>query len=996
MTGAWDRGTDEVRDYPESPRLLLVGTAGWFDPLRDALEGRMDASIRTVGTVDGALEAIRDRPTDGLIAERTLPDGTGIELLREVRADDETLPVILGVADGDERLAGEALAAGVSGYVAIDDPIGDAMGRLLDRTADALRAARRAATRRERARQFDTVFHDTQTATWVLDPDGSLARANRTARAMIGLDDGTGPDEPGGSDPGIDADEPGDTAGTEGIESIIGEPFWTLPWWSDSAATRADVRRLVEDAFDGRFGTAVVFAPADATDGRTIELSVRPVESDRGEVASIVVEGVDVSDQVELERDLRRSEELHRVTLDNMTDTVLMTDEDGEFTYVCPNVHFIFGYTAPEIRERGTIDELLGTGLFDREELADEGVLKNIECTVSDKAGREHTLLVNVREVSIQDGKLLYSCRDITTRKRREEALATLQETARDFPYAGTHEEIARRLLDDVPGVLDLDASAVYLFDVDSNELRPAARSSAMTTLHGPLPTVHADGDTLPGHSFIEEETLVFDDVHGDDRLANRATELRSMAYVPLGDHGVFVAGSEAVGAFDGVTRELADLLAATAEAALDRVSRESRLRSQDRELQHKNKRLTELNRINETIRAIDRAIVRAETRDEIDHTVCERLTDADRFRFAWIGGVDAAAGTIEPRAWAGDDRGYLDDRSFTVGDSGTEPAERTAATDDVTAVPTVATDLRGEPWRTDALTRDFLSVLSVPLVYNELSYGVLTVYADTRGAFEGTTRAVVAELGETIASAHSAVERKNALLSTSVTRLEFAIDDPTFVLSRLARDAECTLAYRGGLQRTSDGRYVFVTVRDAAVDDVVDAATESTAVDDVRRISTGRDGGVVRLELAGPFLAPELADHGVVFREETAEPETTSLAVDVPDGIDVRNVSQLVRRTFAGAELRSKRTLSGTDRRDLRSTVVDRLTDRQLEVVRTAYYSGFFESPRERTGEEIAETLGFSPAAFYRHVRTVQRKLFTALFEERDVPIAAPPERVE
>jgi predicted DNA binding protein len=254
----------------------------------------------------------------------------------------------------------------------------------------------------------------------------------------------------------------------------------------------------------------------------------------------------------------------------------------------------------------------------------------------------------------------------------------------------------------------------------------------------------------------------------------------------------------------------------------------------------------------------------------------------------------------------------------------------------------------------------------------------------------------VVAELGETIASAHSAVERKNALLSTSVTRLEFAIDDPTFVLSRLARDAECTLAYRGGLQRTSDGRYVFVTVRDAAVDDVVDAATESTAVDDVRRISTGRDGGVVRLELAGPFLAPELADHGVVFREATAEPETTSLAVDVPDGIDVRNVSQLVRRTFAGAELRSKRTLSGTDRRDLRSTVVDRLTDRQLEVVRTAYYSGFFESPRERTGEEIAETLGFSPAAFYRHVRTVQRKLFTALFEERDVPIAAPPERVE
>ena len=967
-----------AHDPLDAPSLLLVGTAGWIDRLRDVLEGRISASIRTVGTVADALDAVRDHPIDGLIIEGTLPDGTGIELCREIRADNAVLPVILGVADGDERLAGEAIAAGVSGYVAIDDPVEETMERLLDRTENALRAAGRTATRRERARQFDTVFHDARTATWVLESDGSLARVNRTARGLIGFEETDGAGE------------------TEPIESIIGEPFWTLPWWSGSAAMRADVRRLVERAFDGQFGTAVVFAPAETADGRTIELSVRPVENDRGELASIVVEGVDVSDQVELERDLRRSEELHRVTLDNMTDTVLMTDEDGEFTYVCPNVHFIFGYTASEIRDRGTIDELLGTALFDREELADEGVLKNIECTVSDKADREHTLLVNVREVSIQDGTILYSCRDITTRKRREEALATLQGTARDFLYAGTHEEIAQRVLDDVPGVLDLDASAVYLFDVDTNELRPAAGSAAMTTLHGPLSTVHADGDTLPGYSFIEDETLVFDDVHGDDRLVNHATELRSMAYVPLGDHGVFVAGSESVGAFDGVTRELADLLAATAEAALDRITRETQLRRQDRELQHKNKQLTELNRINETIRAIDRGIVRAETRDEIDHTVCERLTDADRFRFAWIGTVDGATETIEPRAWAGDVRGYLDDRSFTVGQSGTEPAELTAATDEMTAVPTVATDLREESWRTDALARDFLSVLSVPLVYNDLNYGVLTVYADTREAFEGTTREVLAELGETIASAHSAVERKNALLTTSVTRLEYAIDDPAFVLSRLARDAGCTLTYRGGLQRTTDGRYVFVTVEDGTVNDVVDAATDSTAVSDVRRISTDRDGGVIRLDLARPFLAPELADHGVIFREATADPEAASLVVDVPDGIDVENVSQLVRQTFADAELRSKRTLSGADGRDLHSTLVERLTDRQLEVVRTAYYSGFFESPREHTGEEIAETLGFSPPAFYQHVRTVQRKLFTALFEERDVSIPPSSPRVE
>ena len=947
----------------DSSRLLVVGAGVWVERLRETLEAETNASVRSATTVTEALDAIRNGSVDGLVTEHALDDATGIELLEDVRMHAPTLPVVLGAAEGDEAVASEAIAAGVTEYVVIDDPIEQAIEELLERTDDALRSAQGIATRHERARQFDAVFRDTRTAMWVLDPDGSLARANRTARAAV------------------DAD----------VDALIGDPFWALPWWSESEAMADDVRRLVTRAFDGAFGTAVVFSPPGASDRQTIDLSVRPVENDRGELASIVVEGVDIADQVALERDLRRSEELHRVTLDNMTDTVLMTNEAGEYTYVCPNVHFIFGYTAEEIHEQGTIDELLGEDLFDRETLREDGVLKNIECTVSDKAGREHTLLVNVREVSIQGGTLLYSCRDITKRKQREEALATLQETAREFLYAETHEAIAQRLLDDVPNVLDLDASAVYLFDVDTNELRPAAHSAALADLHGPLSTVHADGDTLLGHSFLSDDILVFDDVHESDRLANRATDLRSATYIPLGDHGVFVAGSDEIGAFDEVTRELADLLAATAEAALDRVSRESRLRRQDRQLQRQNKRLTELNRINETIREIDQAIVRAETREEIDHTVCERLTDADRFRFAWIGTVDPTTDSLEPRAWAGDEQGYLDSRSFAIGPSRTEPAERTATTEAVTVEPTVATDLRADPWRRDALTRDFMSIVSVPLVYNDLTYGVLTVYAGAREAFDETTRAVLAELGETIASAHSAIERKNALLTTSMTRLEFAIDDPTFVLSRLARDAGCTLTYRGGLQRTTDGSYVFVTVENTDIDAVVDTASGSTAIDDIQRISSDRDGGVLQLELVEPFLAPELADHGVVFREATADPEATSLVIDVPDGIAVRNISELVRETFETVELRGKQTVTQADERDLHSTLVERLTDRQLEVVETAYYSGFFESPREHTGEEIAETLGFSPPAFYQHIRTVQRKLFTALFEERNASIAAP-----
>jgi PAS domain S-box-containing protein len=945
---------NESQRHLDTARILVVGSAEWLERFAETVSARTDASVHTVATATEALDGVHGGRVDCLVTAYTLGETTGIDLVERLRESTPTLPVVLGATDGSEAVASRAIQAGVTDYVPVTEPLEGFLDDLLDRTEQAIRSARREATRRKQANQFNAVFHDTQTATWVLDPDGTLARVNQTARELIDGDAG----------------------------SPIGDLFWTLPWWEQADSVERDVRRLVERAQDGRFGNAVVSQPSTAATQHVLDLSIRPVENESGDLVSIVVEGIDITEQVALERDLRESERLHRVTLNNMTDTVLMTDESGDYTYVCPNVHFIFGYTADEIYDQGGIDALLGENLFDREELAANGVLKNIECTVTDKAGREHTLLVNVREVSIQGGTLLYSCRDITKRKRREEALATLQRTAREFLYAETRQEIAQQMTSDVSSVLDLGAGAVYLFDVDENELRPAAHSPTMTNLHGPLPAVHVDSDGLPSHSFVTDETLLFDDVHGTERLENRATDLRSAIYIPLGNHGVFVAGSDDVGAFDDATQELADLLAATAEAALDRVTREAQLREQDRELKRQNEQLTALNRINTTIREIDQAVVRAETREEIDHAVCERLTDTARFKFAWIGTTDPDTGTVDPLVWAGDEQGYLDSHPISVAASETEPAGRTAATGEVTSVPNVAADLRDEPWRSNALTRDFISVVSIPLMYNDFTHGILTIYADTRDAFDDTTRTVLTELGETIASALSAVERKQALLTTSTTRVEWTVDDPTFLLSELAQRGGCTLSYRGGVQQTTRGNYVFVTVEDADVSAVGTVASNLAGVDDVTQISGGVDGGVLRLQIAQPFLAVELADHGAIFREATADPATTTLVVDIPESADSRKITQLVRDTFSSVELKRK-THRQNANRDINSQFVERVTDRQLEVVQTAYYSGFFESPRENTGKEIAETLEISPPAFYQHVRTVQRKLFSALFED-------------
>ncbi|MFA9416464.1 bacterio-opsin activator domain-containing protein [Natrinema sp. HArc-T2] len=947
-------------------------------------------TVTAVSTVDEALERLETESLDCLLTAQSLEnEETGLELCERVRKRTRDLPIVFAPADGDETLASAAVAADISAYVprssATDSAVADCRVAVEQTLADG-RERRRL---RDRTRQFDAIFADPETYAWVLEPDGTVRRANEAALAAI---DATASD-------------------------VRGQPLSALQWWQSIADGGAAIDDAVEQAATGTVahreltrhradGTGTTgHGEADAIDDpTTFEVTVRPVHDESDSVVSLLARATDVTDRARLEHELRESENLHRVTLNNMTDTVLITDDDGAFTYVCPNVHFIFGYTDDEIHEMGTIDDLLGPDLFDREELKADGVLTNIECTATDRAGREHTLLVNVRKVSIQDGTILYSCRDITTRKRREEALTALHRTTRKLLYAETDREIAEVVVDDAMDVLDLEASAAYLFDTDENVLRPAASLPGMERIHGPVRDHRASDDSLPGRVFVNGETRFFADVHDSSLLSNPETDLRSAAYVPLGDHGVFVAGSTEQGTFDDVSRELTDLLAATAEAALDRLERERTLRERDRELKRQNRQLTRFNRINEIIRELDQALVRAETREEIEHAVCDRLTTADRFSFAWIGTVEAGD-RLESRAQSGtlDGREYVDSISLALSDA-SEPAVTTATDRETTVVSNVADGLRDEPWRSTALTCGYQSVMSVPLAYDEFSYGVLTVYADQPEAFDDMIQAVLSELGETIAAAIAAVERKHALLSDASTRLEFDVTDETFLFARLAQQADCTVSFDGGVRRYDDGASVFATVDGASPEAVAAVATELVGVERAQVISrvgraggdseadtpdTDRDetGGTIRLQLSRPVFALQLADHGIVFRGVEATPSSVRVVVDVPSSADVRESVDIVSKTFADADLRSKRTVERTSPRDFRSALRDRLTDRQLEVVQVAYYGGYFESPRDQSGKDIAATLDISPAAFYRHVRTAQRKLFDVVFSELGVP---------
>ena len=178
----------------------------------------------------------------------------------------------------------------------------------------------------------------------------------------------------------------------------------------------------------------------------------------------------------------------------------------------------------------------------------------------------------------------------------------------------------------------------------------------------------------------------------------------------------------------------------------------------------------------------------------------------------------------------------------------------------------------------------------------------------------------------------------------------------------------------------------IFVTVS-GNVQDVRDAADELESIESARPVSADDEASPLELVVAGRTIASSLADHGGVLRSVSAVGDRTRLVVEAPKDVDVRSFVERLGESYPRTELvaRRERERPVRSRQGFRAALRERLTDRQRQALEAAYYGGFFEWPRERTGEEVAQSLGVSQPTFNRHYRAAERNLFGLLFDERE-----------
>ena len=108
----------------EPLRILLVDD---HELIRSGLGAVMDMEddmsvVGTAGTVVEAVAAYEQLSPDVVVADLQLPDGTGLDIVRTVRArSDETGLIVLTMHSGDDQIFA-AMEAGASGFVGKDAP----------------------------------------------------------------------------------------------------------------------------------------------------------------------------------------------------------------------------------------------------------------------------------------------------------------------------------------------------------------------------------------------------------------------------------------------------------------------------------------------------------------------------------------------------------------------------------------------------------------------------------------------------------------------------------------------------------------------------------------------------------------------------------------------------------------------------------------------------------------------------------------------------------
>jgi predicted DNA binding protein len=120
----------------------------------------------------------------------------------------------------------------------------------------------------------------------------------------------------------------------------------------------------------------------------------------------------------------------------------------------------------------------------------------------------------------------------------------------------------------------------------------------------------------------------------------------------------------------------------------------------------------------------------------------------------------------------------------------------------------------------------------------------------------------------------------------------------------------------------------------------------------------------------------------GSPLQNVRAEDGRLHLTFYAPDIKQVREIVSNLRERYDGVRLKHLSQSGDVDDENLVLVDRSRLTDRQREVIETAYEMGYFEHPRTANASDVADELDITLSTFTEHLAIAQSKVLDAIVD--------------
>ncbi len=292
----------------ENPFHILVveGDIAVRGKITELLEKDTEFNLTRVSNGRAALEAVRNGEVDCVLLGGSLADMDGYEFLAAAHSDGSVpaCPVVVLTAEDEENSAA-FIRAGAEDTVVLEWISAAGLRRSVSNAitrhsveGDSLRAQSRLV---EDRRFLKRVLDNLYAFVGVMLPDGTLIEANEAPLVAAGLSP----------------------------EDVIGKKFWDCFWWSYSPEAQQQLKKACRWASRGDLVRYDVPVRVAGEERLWIDFQLAPLFGENGEVTHLIPSGMDISERLKDQEDLRESERKLRAVYDGTQEFIGLIDRNG-------------------------------------------------------------------------------------------------------------------------------------------------------------------------------------------------------------------------------------------------------------------------------------------------------------------------------------------------------------------------------------------------------------------------------------------------------------------------------------------------------------------------------------------------------------------------------------------------------------------------------------------------------------------------------------------